>query len=161
MTARADPAEERSVIRDIRPGDVEALADIVREAEQAATWSTNSYAKLITEKGVLSLVAERHGQIIGFLIGRQVADEAEILNLALKRQSRRRGQGGLLLQTGLDEFRRRNAKRAFLEVRNSNSSAIAFYSKHGFVPSGKRKGYYRNPDEDALCMEQKLTDPAE
>jgi ribosomal-protein-alanine N-acetyltransferase len=45
----------------------------------------------------------------------------------------------------------------FLEVRESNQAAIAFYSKHGFAKMGRRPSYYRVPDEAAIVMEKKLT----
>jgi ribosomal protein S18 acetylase RimI-like enzyme len=62
-----------------------------------------------------------------------------------------------LLDTALAEFKSRNVSRAFLEVRESNEAGIAFYLKHGFAKSGRRPGYYREPEEAAILMEKKLT----
>jgi tRNA threonylcarbamoyladenosine biosynthesis protein TsaB len=61
-----------------------------------------------------------------------------------------------LLAAALAEFRLRAVENAYLEVRESNTGAIAFYEKHGFVKTGIRKGYYRNPDESAITMEKNL-----
>jgi len=87
--------------------------------------------------GVLALVSEDDRKIIGFIIGRQVGEEAEILNLAVIQAKRRRGEGGALLKAAMDEFRARHVSRVFLEVRESNQRGTTFYAKHGFLQSGK------------------------
>ena len=94
---------------------------------------------------------------MGFLVGRELGDEAEVLNLAVKPGERRRGAGRELLQAALEEFRARGVSRVFLEVRESNEAAIAFYAKQGFSRMGRRPAYYRDPDEAAVLMENKLT----
>ncbi len=104
----------------------------------------------------MSLVREWDGEVIGFIIGRQVADEAEILNLAVAPSARRRGEGGALLEAALEEFRSRGVSRAFLEVRESNETGMSFYEKRGFFKTGRRPGYYRDPVEAAIVMEMKL-----
>jgi ribosomal-protein-alanine N-acetyltransferase len=107
--------------------------------------------------GTVVFVSESDGKVTGFLIGRHVVDEAEVLNLAVAPQARRRGEGGALLKAATDEFLARGAKRGYLEVRESNTAAIAFYVKNGFSQVGRRSGYYRDPDEAAVVMEKKLT----
>ena len=67
-----------------------------------------------------------------------------------------RGLGSALLQTTLDEGRKRNANAAQLEVRASNEAAQRLYLKCGFEVVGRRKNYYRNPTEDALLMSLSL-----
>jgi ribosomal-protein-alanine N-acetyltransferase len=105
----------------------------------------------------VALLSEVEGKTIGFLIGRQAADEAEILNLAVVRESRRKGAGGALLEAALEKFRSRGVSRVFLEVRDSNAAALEFYGRHGFSKIGRREGYYREPFESAIVMEKKLT----
>ena len=83
-------------------------------------------------------------------------DEAEILNLRCGAARRRRGDGGALLRAALDEFWARGVSRVFLEVRESNEAAIAFYEKHGFVKRGRRPAYYRDPVEAAIVMEKEV-----
>jgi ribosomal-protein-alanine N-acetyltransferase len=89
-------------------------------------------------------------------MGRQVGDEGEILNLAVTPAQRRKGEGGALLDGVLKEFAARRVSRVFLEVRESNETGIAFYSKHGFAKTGRRPGYYRDPEEAAIVMEKKI-----
>lgn len=152
--------ESRSVppwtIRKFQTHDAGALAKILQSSAEASQWPTESYAQLTNLPGSLALVCEEGGNVSGFLIARQVIDEAEVLNVAVLPEARRQGRASGLLATALDQFRRSGALRVFLEVRTSNQPAIAFYRKHGFTDSGRRKTYYRDPIEDALCMEQKL-----
>src|SRR5262249_42616383 len=102
-------------------------------------------------------VAESAVHVTGFVIGQQIADEAEILNVAVRQAERRKGQASALLCAILDSFRTGGVSRVYLEVRESNQPAIAFYQKHGFRQTGRRRRYYRNPDEDALLFGRKLT----
>ena len=86
------------------------------------------------------------------MIGRLVADQFEILNLAVERDSRRRGIATQLVQAMLEDARGTTARQAFLEVRASNEGAIALYARLGFRVWGRRIKYYRNPREDALLL---------
>ena len=144
-------------IRSFRPNDVKSLSKILQNAAEAAQWPLESYERLASLPGAVALVCEAENGLTGFLIARQVADEAEVLNLAVLTEARRKGQASALLAAAFDRFRRSGVTRVFLEVRQSNQPAIAFYRKHGFIPSGRRKAYYRDPVEDALCLQTKLT----
>jgi ribosomal-protein-alanine N-acetyltransferase len=111
---------------------------------------------LLGWRGVLALVSECDRRVTGFIIGRQVAGEAEILNLAVIVAKRRKGEGTALLMSAMDEFLARQVSRVFLEVRESNGTGMAFYEKHGFSKTGRRAGYYHDPDEAAIVMEFKV-----
>jgi ribosomal-protein-alanine acetyltransferase len=145
-----------SRVRRFRAEDAEAVTAIVEESPQAATWSRSSYVKFAQEDGALALVSEVDGTIHGFLIGRRVGVEAEVLNMAVLGSHRRKAEGTALLAAALAEFRLAAVKNVYLEVRESNPGAIAFYERHGFAKKGLRKGYYRNPDESAITMEKNL-----
>jgi ribosomal-protein-alanine N-acetyltransferase len=144
-------------VRQFRPEDADAVLAIAAQAPEAANWSKESYLKFASDHGSLALVLEVDGQLGGFLLGRLTADQAELLNLAVISAHRRQGAGTALLAKVLEEWHSRGAKTVYLEVRESNTGAIAFYEKHGFAKSGLRKGYYRAPDEAALTMVKKLT----
>jgi ribosomal-protein-alanine acetyltransferase len=144
-------------VRRLRAEDVDAVMAIGQEAPEAATWSRASYRRLAEENGSLALVLETNGEIRGFLVGRQVRDQAEVLNLAVGMKHRRKGEGTTLLGEALEKFRSGGGRSVYLEVRESNTGAISFYGKHGFVKTGLRRGYYRAPDEGAVTMEKKLT----
>ncbi len=144
-------------VRSFRAEDANALLAIVEESPEAAIWSRASYVRFAQEEGALALVSETAGEISGFLIGRRAADQAEVLNLAVRATHRRTGEGSALLAAALAELGLWAVKSVYLEVRESNTRAIEFYEKHGFAKSGRRTGYYRNPEEAAITMERKLT----
>ena len=82
----------------------------------------------------------------GFLLGRAVAGEAELLTLAVAPESRRLGLGARLVARFLYQARLRGATRAFLEVSAENPAAIALYESAGFADAGRRRGYYATPE---------------
>jgi len=143
-------------IRSFRESDIEAVTAILREAPEATNWTEESYRETLNWPSLVAFVSEDDGGIAGFLIGRRVTDEAEILNLAVVPTGRRRGKGSALLEAALEEFRTHGVSRVFLEVRESNETGMGFYEKHGFFKTGRRAGYYREPDEAAIVMEMKL-----
>ncbi len=148
----------RSAIRALRPEDAAAVAEILLQAPEAVFWPEASVKDALGWKESLGIVSEAAGKVSGFLIGRQVGDEAEVLNLAVAPDNRRRGEGGLLLRAAVVEFRKRGVQRVFLEVRESNAAGIAFYENHSFSRTGRREGYYRDPIEAAIVMELRLTE---
>lgn len=150
--------EERSAIRTLRPEDAGAVAEILRRSPEAVFWPETSVREVLEWKGMLGLASEAKGEVVAFLIARQVRDDAEVLNLAVSPEGRRRGEGGALLRAAVVEFRKRGASRVFLEVRESNSAGIAFYGKHSFSQVGRREGYYRDPAEAAIVMEIRLSE---
>jgi ribosomal-protein-alanine N-acetyltransferase len=145
-------------VRKFRPEDADAVMAIAAESPEAANWSKESYLRSAKVNGSLTLAMEAEGEVSGFLVGRQIGDQAEVFNLAVKYKHRRKGVGTALLAAALEEFALAGAKRVYLEVRESNSGGIAFYDRHGFAKTGLRKGYYREPDEAAVTMEKKLED---
>ena len=149
--------EERSEIRALRPEDAGAVAEILRRSPEAVFWPESSVREVLGWQGVLGLACEVRGEVVGILIGRQVSDVAEVLNVAMAPERRRRGEGGALLRAAVVEFRKRGVNRVFLEVRESNAAGISFYANHSFFQTGRREGYYRDPVEAAIVMEIRLT----
>ena len=133
--------------------DAGKVAEILREAKEAAIWTEEALRETAELPGVASFVSERSGTISGFVVGRQVLDEAEILNLAVKQGMRRQGEGRALVRRILQGFAEHQVSRVFLEVRESNAGAIAFYRGLGFQAVGVRKDYYHDPRESAAVME--------
>jgi len=146
-----------TMIRKIKAGDAVAVARLLAASPGAAPWSPlHSLAPRDTETpNTEAFVAEHDGEVVGLVVTRAAADEAEILNLAVLPTVRRRGLARALLLTALTAARALNARRAFLEVRESNLDARAFYSRLGFIEFGRRRAYYQGPAEDALIL--KLT----
>jgi ribosomal-protein-alanine N-acetyltransferase len=144
-------------VRAFRPSDEAAISEILHQSSEAAQWPPESYANLANSPGGVLLVCEIDAQVIGFVASRQAADQAEILNIAVHRDFRRKGVASALLLAALDTFSRSAVSAVFLELRESNLPARTLYQCHGFVTSGRRKSYYANPTEDAVCMLRKFT----
>ena len=140
-------------IREFRSGDVAEVEKIIREAREAAQWSQPELRNMGELGGLKAYVSETSGGISGIVIGRQVADEGEILNLAVRAAKRRSGEGKRLVERILEEFSILGISRVFLEVRESNAGAIAFYEGMGFREIGRRSDYYQDPKEAARVME--------
>jgi ribosomal-protein-alanine acetyltransferase len=157
-----EPAERQAVsafagrVRPLLAQDAERVAAITAESPEAAAWSLGSYQQIPADSAVLALVSEERSEITGCLVAQSSQDQGEILNLAVALQKRRCGCGTALLVAAMREFQARKVREVFLEVRESNSAAIAFYEAHGFVKCGLRKGYYRAPDENALAMTRQI-----
>ena len=82
----------------------------------------------------------------GFALGRVVADQGELLTLAVDPQAHRQGIGARLVAGFLAAAQGRGAESVFLEVAATNAAARALYEKCGFAQTGLRRGYYRDAD---------------
>ena len=122
----------------------------------SAPWSANSIAHELTTDYSFWLVAEDDGTVAGY-IGSQIAfPEADVMNVAVRPEYRRRGVGQILVEALSTHLRNIDCESLTLEVRASNAPAIALYEKLGFAQVGRRPGYYRNPKEDALILRKEL-----
>ena len=101
--------------------------------------------------------AFRDEKAAGFLILSTVLDEAEILEVAVSENLRRCGLASELMGEIFDWCGKNGIEQIFLEVRESNVSAANCYEKFGFIKTGVRKNYYRNPSENAVLMSKKLS----
>lgn len=141
-----------------RPGQAARLTAIHGEAfagPHDTPWSEAAFTGLLGQAGVFAVEAPD-----GFILMRAVADEAEILTLAVRPSARRGGLGGRLVGEGVLAAAARGAARVFLEVAEDNEPARALYAKAGFVEAGRRPGYYAAPDgsrRDALLLALDLT----
>jgi ribosomal-protein-alanine N-acetyltransferase len=146
-----DEAKDQPIVaRRMLPSDVPAVLAIQSESPEASLWTAESLMEVASKEG--AWVAALGGSVVGFLAGRAVSDEFEIMNLAVARTYRRRGAGTGLVNAALAWSRTAGAIKAFLEVRASNSGAIAFYARLDFKVSGRRQKYYQVPEEDAVLM---------
>jgi ribosomal-protein-alanine N-acetyltransferase len=154
-------------VRPAKPADLPRLVEIASHSVTAAQWNQAEYLKLfspddpkaqpevepqIKTQARTALVVEQLGRVVGFIVGRQVADEWEIENIAVTGAARRCGLGSRLVGEFLDLVRSRGGKAVFLEVRESNQAARSLYEKWAFLEVGRRKMYYQDPAEDALLL---------
>lgn len=92
------------------------------------------------------------GMIIGYCIYMIAADEGEILRIAIHKNFRGYKIGKKLLSSVIEIMEEKGCNQAFLEVRASNTPAISLYKTIGFNEIGVRKGYYKEPKEDAVLF---------
>jgi [ribosomal protein S18]-alanine N-acetyltransferase len=150
-------AESRSLAKGltVTPCCKENLSEvqgILQSASGAAAWSELGLADALEHYSSCFLVARQGKEIAGFIAGRKIADQGEILNLAVLPKCRRQGVGRILVEELFEVFEREHVVEVFLEVRESNATAIAFYESLGFREVGKRPRYYQNPVEAALLL---------
>ena len=107
------------------------------------------------------IVAEDdEGNVLGYAGLHAVLDEGYIDNVAVEPDARRHGVASALLEV-FCRFAAANLAFLTLEVRASNSAAIALYEKHGFRRAGLRPGYYQKPREDAVIMTREFPHASE
>ena len=97
---------------------------------------------------------ERDGKIVGYALGRVVADEAELLKICVLAELRKQGIAEKLLGTLLGKMHENGAAVCFLEVRSKNAPALALYQKMGFEQIALRRNYYT--DDDAVVMSARI-----
>ncbi len=142
-------------LRPLAPGDVEAVVAILARSPEAAQWSGADCERAARGQG-RGWVEENGGGVVGFVVARCAVDEIEILNLAVAPEARRKGVARRLVGEALAWGKSSGARRAFLEVRESNRAAIRLYESLGFIAAGRRPRYYANPVEDGLLLAHDL-----
>jgi ribosomal-protein-alanine N-acetyltransferase len=117
-------------------------------------WSKASFlSELRKAPASLYLIRkEPLASILGYICFWTVADEIQLLNLAVHPDYRRQGLGRLLMTFLLLRAEEKGISKVFLEVRPSNQVAIALYRSLGFKNLYRRPGYYETDGEDALVM---------
>lgn len=115
-------------------------------------WSLRSIQSELTNLLSCWVVALCDDKVVGYVGSQTVLGEADMMNLAVSADFRRRGIGSELIRELIEKLKIRGARCLTLEVRASNNPAISLYHKMGFVQIGRRPGYYRNPREDACIL---------
>ena len=115
-------------------------------------WSENSVASELNNPLSLWLVAVDDENLAGYVGSQTVMDETDMMNIAVDQRYRRQGIAQMLVEALVERLKKMDSRCLTLEVRISNTPAIALYEKLGFAQVGKRPNYYRNPKEDALIL---------
>ena len=151
-------------VRPMRPEDVDEVTRIDREAFPTMKPPTNFQRELGYPLAHYIVACERKEMcepggagvaetcIIGFAGIWLLADEAHIVNIAVRQACRRQGVGELLLISLIELAFDLEASLVTLEVRASNDAARCLYGKYGFTVRGVRRGYYLDNKEDAVIM---------
>jgi ribosomal-protein-alanine N-acetyltransferase len=143
-------------IRAIEVRDIDVVMAIQLGSPETAQWTFGDYER-VARGEMAGWIAEEEGEVRGFLVGRQVAGDLEILNFAVQSEARRRGVGTALLATVLEWGKSFGAENALLEVRASNFAALQLYERHDFRATARRLRYYTSPVDDALVLSRRVS----
>jgi [ribosomal protein S18]-alanine N-acetyltransferase len=146
-------------IRTMEARDIDAVLAIQSACPETAQWVMWDYNRAAAGE-MAGWIAEENGEVIGFLVGRPVVSDFEILNFAVAPAARRRGAGAALLQQAIEFGKSIHAENTLLEVRASNLAALQFYERRDFRATGRRRRYYTAPVEDALVLTLRLAERA-
>lgn len=129
-----------------------------RAAGTAAHWREQDYRRIFERGGQprVALVADQPDNLLGFVVASAATHEWEIENVVVASEAKQRGVGSQLVNELIAVARARGAEDIWLEVRESNQAARRLYEKCEFGVAGRRRGYYRDPEEDGLVYSLKL-----
>ncbi len=131
------------MIKPLTPNDVSFVVALEKEYDLSSCVDTSN-----SKTWIISNEMEN----IGFITWIESEDSADLLNIAISSKFSHQGYGSILLTAWLHTLKSFGIKHCFLEVHTSNTSAISFYKKHGFIINRVRKGYYQTTQEDAIEM---------
>ena len=136
-------------IRRLGGEDAETCAD-VHAASFTYAWPISDMESLLTSPTIFADGAVgRGGELLGVILSRLAADEAEVLTIAVLPKRRGQGIARLMMTANMEKLRIAGAKSWFLEVEAQNASALALYHRFGFEKVGERKSYYKKADGDS------------
>lgn len=150
-------AADQPVLRVMRESDLDAVLAIETRA-YPFPWTRTIFLDCL-RAGYSAWLHEQEGRILAYGLLSVAADEGHILNLCTRPDMQKQGLGRRMLHTLIGVARTQGAQRLFLEVRPSNTGAIALYHATGFNEIGRRPRYYPDHDgrrEDALVMAMEL-----
>ena len=147
------------IIRHMQSEDVPTVAAIEMESFPDP-WPPEAFTEILSVATRLSLVAEVPGSgVVGYLLAQRVASELQIHNVAVTQAHRRKGHGRKLLREAERIGSEGGAEHALLDVRESNTVALALYRSFGYRMISRRRSYYRLPACDALVLCKSLSQP--
>ena len=149
MSATASKVDFRRLeLRDLN--EIEGI----ERASYPTPWSRSMFAGELAKPSSVSLGAfhPETGELLGYLIISRYVDAWHVMNVAVAAGHRRRGIATTMLERLFEVTAGRGHRGYTLEVRVSNSGAVALYERLGFKSRGVRRGYYTDNREDALIM---------
>lgn len=139
------------IIREASLEDISALEKLEQQCF-SVPWTKEQLIGQLPDSTHRFLVAERGGELLGYVGMMFVLDEGYISNVATAPSARRNGIGRALISALLKQAEELALSFVTLEVRRSNEPAKALYAQQGFLAVGERRDYYQRPKEDAILM---------
>lgn len=145
------------VVRQAVAQDLKGILSVVQESVGAPHWSEAAWIEVLGGGSKRTcLVTESNGAVVGFVVAASICGVAELESVAVAPVARRCGVGLRLCESAVAWARDVGSDRVELEVRSSNEVARSLYETMGFQQQGQRRGYYRDPIEDAILMRMML-----
>ena len=142
-------------IRRLTYSDLPQVIAIERRAFPTP-WSLAMFVLELSKAGGVCLAATRDRELVGYLVCSRYDTVWHVMNVSVEPRQRRMGVATALLLELLERIDGPDA-RLTLEVRRSNTPAIALYERFGFRSAGVRRRYYQDNGEDALVLEKSLS----
>lgn len=140
----------------MQPAHIRAIAAL-EQANFSTPWDEASIRAELENSLALWLIAEGgDGAVLGYVGSQSCFEDADILNVCVAPEARRRGLAEALMLELERRLLPKGVEKITLEVRVSNEPAIRLYEKLGYSQVGTRKNYYEKPREDALIMQKQL-----
>jgi ribosomal-protein-alanine N-acetyltransferase len=142
--------------REYRRSDFESMLALDRECfPPGIAYSRSELRAFLSLKTAETIVVEREGRIVAFVLGWRRGSEGHVITLDVAAPARRQGLGRQLLAELEGRFRAAGARRVQLETAVTNTIAIAFYERLGYRKVARLRGYY-GPGLHAWTMEKAL-----
>jgi [ribosomal protein S18]-alanine N-acetyltransferase len=130
--------------------------DCIEAACHLTPWTLSQLQTCVAQGHATTAMLNEQAQVLGYSVFLPSVDDWELLNLTIEPSQQGRGLGRQLLAQGLLSAKKAGTSGIFLEVRASNTPALALYQGAGFKSVGTRKGYYSTANrllrEDALIL---------
>lgn len=135
-------------IREMTENDLPQVLELQRKLA-FQDWNEKQFLSEIRASYAYCVICENEGKLLGYAIFHLLGPDSELLSIATRESEQRKGIGSQLLHAGLDKLTE-SEDQCFLEVRNGNVKARAFYEKHGFKLYNVRKKYYADGEDASL-----------
>ena len=142
------------IVREMNRDDIPRIAEL-ESLCFSEPWSEKALSESL-DAGTLFFIAQKDDEIIGYIGISVISGEGYITNVAVFPEYRKMGVASALLNRVIKLKDEMPLEFVSLEVRASNDAAISLYNKLGFLECGRRKGFYRNPTEDASIMTRRF-----
>jgi ribosomal-protein-alanine N-acetyltransferase len=155
------PIDARLRIRRMALADLDPVIELALSLKAAPHWPRPAYLAALDPEAApprIALVAEDEetGAVQGFAVASLLPPQGELETIAVAAEVQRRGLARRILMAMADELRKARVTEVLVEVRASNSPALAFYRAQGFAVTGRRPRYYADPIEDAVLLDLRL-----
>jgi len=140
-------------IKQINEKDIDLCYEL--DSNTISLWSKKQWSKEFQKEGIKAFGLLLSNFVIGICVFQVVLDEAQINFFAVNQKFRNKGFGTLLMSYLIEECKKLNINKLFLEVSNTNFVADKFYNRFDFFTTGVRRNYYKD-GSDALLKEKNL-----